>query len=147
MVMKIKFLPQHIKEFKKIGVLAIYLFGSQAQKRAGLLSDVDIGIAFEKPEKYKNNTLKPYLKLYDIFIDILPPSYLKRRFKMKAHELDIVFLQFTPFDFQLEAIQNGQVLYESDREKRLAYQEYVLKRHCDLVYLYDLSYKFILERI
>jgi predicted nucleotidyltransferase len=145
--MKIKFLPKHIKEFKKMGVLAIYLFGSQAQKRAGLLSDVDIGVVFEKPEKYQDNTLEPYLTLYKIFVEVLPRSYLRKRFAIKAHELDIVFLQFTPFDFQLEAIQGGEVLYESNKEKRLAYQEDVLKRHCDLVYLYDLSYQFILERI
>lgn len=130
-----------------MGIQTIYLFGSQAQGKTHPLSDFDFGIVFEKPEKYKDNTMDVYLKLYDIFTDVLPKKYLSHRFKMRAHEFDIVFLQFAPISLQFKATKDNQILYEKDEEKRLNYEEYILKRYCDLRYLYDLSYKHLLERI
>lgn len=145
--MKIKFSKKQINVFKKMSILAIYLFGSQAQGKTHKLSDVDIGIVFERPERYKDKTLDVYLKLYDIFTEVLPKDYLKRRFQLKEHEFDIVFLQFSPISLQFYAIKESKVLYEKDKEKRLNYEEYVMKRYCDLKYFYDIHYQAILERI
>lgn len=145
--MKIKFLKKHIAQFKKMGVQTIYLFGSQAQKKAHFLSDVDIGVVFENPERYKDNTMKPYFKLYDIFTDILPKKYLQQRFKMKGHEFDLVFLQFAPISLQFEAIRSGKVLYEKSEKERFDYQEKVMKQHADLQHFYNLHQKTILARI
>lgn len=142
-----KFSQKQLNQFKKMGILVIYLFGSQAQGKTHKLSDVDIGIVFEKPERYKDKTLDVYLKLYDIFTEVLPKDYLKRRFQLKEHEFDIVFLQFSPISLQFDAIKEGKVLYEKDKEKRLNYEEYVTKRYCDLKYFYDIHYQAILERI
>lgn len=125
----------------------IYLFGSRAQGKVHPLSDVDIGVVFENPKKYKDNTMKPYLKLYDIFTDVLPKKYLRQRFKMREHEFDIVFLQFVPIRLQFKAIKNSKVLYEKNKEKRLNYEEHIMERYCDLKYFYDLSHKHLLERI
>lgn len=146
-MIRIQFSPKHINQFRKLGIETIYLFGSQAQGRTGPLSDFDIGVVFEKPEKYRDKAMKPYLELYKIFTEVLPKEYLRRRFKMRKHEFDIVFLQFAPMRLQLEAAQNGKILYEKNLEKRLSYEEYVLKRNCDLKYFYDLRYQAILERI
>lgn len=146
--MEIKLSQKTKEKIKKLGIETVYLFGSYAdEKFVTALSDIDIGIVFEEPQRYKDKTMKVYLKLYDIFTDILPKDYLKRRFKMRAHELDIVFLQFAPIDFQFNAIKNSKVLYEQNREKRFQYQEYVLKKYLDLKYLYNIEYKAILERI
>jgi len=145
--MKIKFTQKQINIFKRLGIEIIYLFGSQAQGKTHSLSDVDIGIVFEKPEKYKDKTMDPYLKLYDIFADVLPKSYLRQRFRLREHEFDIVFLQFAPISLQFNAIKNGKVLYEKSEEARFAYQEMIMKRQADLQYFYDLRYKAILERI
>ena|GEM_PF-4338299 len=49
--------------------------------------------------------------------------------------------------FQFAVIKNGQVLYERDKEDRLKYEEYVIKRKADLKYFHDLSFKRLLERI
>ena len=135
------------KKLEKLGINVIYLFGSQAQNNTSPLSDFDFGIVLEKPEKYKDNTLEIYSELYDIFTEILPKEYLRRRFRMREHEFDIVFLQFAPISLQFEAIKNGKILYERDREKRLNYEEYVMKRHADLEYFYNLRHEAILERI
>jgi len=66
---------------------------------------------------------------------------------MKGHEFDLVFLQFAPIYVQFNATRDARILYESNREKRLDYEEYILKRYCDLKYFYDLHYKSVLERI
>ncbi|MDO9399078.1 MAG: nucleotidyltransferase domain-containing protein [bacterium] len=146
-MIKIKFSKKHIEQFKELGIQTIYLFGSQVQGHIHALSDFDIGVVFNKPEKYKNNTMKPYLKLYDIFTDVLPKDYLRQRCKIREHELDIVFLQFVPISLQFEVIKNGKVLYEKLEESRLNYNEEIIKKNADLQYFYNLRYKAILERI
>jgi predicted nucleotidyltransferase len=146
-MLKIKFFKNHLNQFKKLGINVIYLFGSRVQKSISPLSDIDIGVVFERPQIYKDKTLDIYFKLYDIFKEVLPKNYLRQRFKMREHEFDIVFLQFAPISFQFNAIKNGRVLYEKNKEKRLNYEEYIIKRHCDLQYFYNLSHKYLLERI
>ena len=144
---KIKFSSKHIKIFKKMGIQTIYLFGSYAKGKIHPMSDFDIGVVFDKPEKYRDDTMRPYLKLYDIFTDVLPKEYLKKRLKMKAHEFDLVFLQFAPIRLQFNAIKDGITLYEKDKKKKFDYKEYIMKRYCDLKYFYDLHYNAILESI
>lgn len=130
-----------------MGIEIIYLFGSQAQGFSHSLSDFDFGIVFSKPEKYRGKILDIYSKLYDIFTDILPKKYLRQRFKLKEHEFDIVFLQFVPINLQFSAIRNGKVLYEREKEKRLRYEEDIIKKNADLKHFYDLSFQALLERI
>ncbi|MDP2364094.1 MAG: nucleotidyltransferase domain-containing protein [Ignavibacteria bacterium] len=144
---QIKFSQKQLIQLKKMDILVVYLFGSRAQGFVNPLSDFDIGIIFENPENYKDKTLEVYSILYNVFGDVLPKAYLKQRFKMRVHEFDIVFLQFAPISFQFEAISQGKVLYEKDREKRLDYEEYVMKSSCDLKYFHDIREQAILERI
>lgn len=144
---EIKFSKKHIGQFKKMGILAIYLFGSRAQGYSTSLSDFDFGIVLEKPEKHKSKTMDIYLKLYNIFTEVLPKDYLQHRLRMKEHEFDVVFLQFSPIGLQFEAIKNGKVLYEKNKKKRLDYEEYVMKKQCDLKYFQEMRQRAILERV
>lgn len=144
---KIKFSKRQLNQFKKMGIETIYLFGSRVQSYIHPLSDFDFGIVFSNPEKYREKTLDVYSKLYEIFSEVLPKKYLHQRFKLREHEFDIVFLQFAPINLQFSAIRNGRVLYEKDREKRLSYEEDIIKKNADLKYFYDLSFKALLERI
>jgi len=144
---KIKFSKKHISQFKKIGVETIYLFGSRSHSNAGSLSDFDFGVVLNNPKKYETDPLNIYSQLYSIFVDILPKAYLRKRFQMRAHEFDLVFLQYAPISLQFVAIKANEVLYQKDQEKRLSYEECVIKEHADLQYFYDLHSKAILERI
>jgi predicted nucleotidyltransferase len=146
-MLEIQFARKHVDRFKKLEILAVYLFGSQAGGNIHPLSDVDIGAIFENPTRYIDKTMSPYLDLYQIFTEVLPKDYLRHRFNTKEHEFDLLFLQFAPIHIQFNAIRNAKVLFESQRDKRLDYEEYVLKRHCDLKYFYDLRESAILERI
>jgi len=144
---KIKFSKKHISQFKKIGVETIYLFGSRAHGNAGQLSDFDFGVVLENPKTYDQNPLDIYSIMYNILIDVLPKNYLHHRFKTREHEFDLVFLQYAPISLQFAAIKVNEILYQKDQEKRLFYEEYVIKEHADLQYFYDLHSKAILERI
>lgn len=143
----IKFSKKHTDIFKKLGVETVYLFGSRAEGEPGPMSDFDIGIVFAHPEKYKDNTLKTYSQLYDIFVEVLPRNYLRKRFEMRAHEFDIVFLQFAPVSLQYSAIGKNKVLYQASKEKRLRYQEKVLREYLDFKYYFNIFQEATLARI
>lgn len=134
---KFKFSQKQISQFKKMGINTIYLFGSQAQGYTHPMSDIDIGVVFDKPEKYKDKTMPAYLKLYDIFTDVFP----------ERKQIDIIFLQLTGLSLQFNAVKSGQVLYEADQEHRFKYQEDVFKKYADFKYFYDMQYNAILKRI
>ena len=136
-MLKPKFTKKQINQFKKIGIETIYLFGSQAEGFATPNSDVDIGVVFSCPKKYKDKTMDAYLKIDKIFSDVFP----------KVKKIDVVFLQFTTIALQFNAIKYGKVLYEKSEEKRFDYHEKIIRIHADLEYLYKLEYKCVLERI
>ena len=145
--LKIKFNKKHQEIFRKLGIDVIYLFGSYAQGNVGPLSDVDIGVVFYDPIKYKDNTMDAYNKLYGIFTDVLPKEYLRRRFRIKEHEFDLVFLQFAPFDLQFNAIKDGKTVYKKSNKAKFNYQENVIKKHADLTYFYNMHHQAILASI
>lgn len=134
----VKLSQEQQNKLKEIDVIAVYLFGSQIQGTAGPLSDLDIGIVFADPEKYRDNTLGAYNELYRLFSGV---------FAGAPGEIDIVFLQFTSLALQHRAIRDGKVLYDPDRQARFSYQEEILKRNADMQYFYRLSYRTLLERI
>lgn len=107
---------------KKLGILAVYLFGSEAERTTTVRSDIDIGIVF----KYKKNlgdTRPLYNALYSEFSKIFKPTFLR--------QLDIVFLQNAPITLQFNAITSGKILYEEDPVKRADYEERVMNQYMD----------------
>ena len=147
---ELKFSKKHIAEFKKMGILAVYLYGSRAVGRnIHPLSDFDFAVIFENPQEFEDATKRneTYLKLYEIFSGVLPKDYLRKRFELREHEFDLVFPQFASVNIRFETARRGKVLYEKNRRKRLDYEEDIIKRYCDLKYYHDIRYKAILERI
>lgn len=131
-----EFNQKQINIFKELGVVAIYIFGSQAQGLAQPMSDVDIGIIFDKPAQYKNKTMDAYAEFYSIFTDIFP-----------GKDVDIVFLQLVSPALQFRAVRDGQIIYEADQEQQLTYRENVFKNRADFEYFYDIQYNAALQRI
>jgi len=67
-----------------MGIHTIYLFGSYAKGKTHSLSDIDIAVVFEKPEKYKERTLKVYSKKYcdfKYFYDLFSKALIERKTK------------------------------------------------------------------
>lgn len=135
-------IPKNIAyKLKAIDVGIVYLFGSCATKKTDFESDLDIGIVFRNPsflKKLKKRSVV-YNQLFPIFLDILPKDF--------KGELDLVFLQQASYSLQFEAINYGEVIYESSPIFTANYQENVLKNYLDIKPLIEKFYKATLARI
>lgn len=130
-----------LQELKRLKVGLVYLFGSEALGIETPLSDVDIGIVFFDRKILDDFRMrrKTYTELYDVFADIFP-SILER-------ELDIVFLQQTPLDFQYNVILKGKVLYQKNPQFQADYEEQVLDQYLDFKPVVDYFDQIFLERL
>jgi predicted nucleotidyltransferase len=146
-LLKLKFKEKHKQVLKRAGVSVVYLFGSYSSGAAHAGSDIDIGVVFSNPDRYRGKTLRIYSRLYDIITDILPKDYLMKRLRRNEHEVDIVLLQFAPIGVQLNAAGSGAVLYKRSDADESGYRETVSRRHADLSYLINLRHKAVLARI
>jgi len=103
-------LKQTIKnQLEKLGVEAVYLFGSCAENVNGKLSDIDIGILLKNESDAKNNINKLYNKLFDIFSNVFDLSNFK--------DIDIVFLQRATLELRFDVINHGKLLFKSCEDK------------------------------
>ncbi len=109
-------------EIKKLGILAIYLFGSEAEGTKTGKSDVDIGILL-KDLKNLEDTRLLYNAIYLELSKVFKPTFLR--------ELDIIFLQNAPLTLQYEAITNGKIIYEENPVKRADYEEMIVNQYMD----------------
>lgn len=132
---------------KKYGILALYAFGSKAKEvvelfsgsKAGggdlLLSDVDIGVVFFQPPREPKQSVSLYKNLYAELAELFKP-----------YQLDLIFLQQAGIILQFQAI-NGYVLYSADEDKRLDYEEQVIKIYQDYKIDYEQYIKEVLEAV
>jgi predicted nucleotidyltransferase len=107
---------------KKLGILAVYLFGSEAERTTTTRSDIDIGIVLKKPKNLED-TRPLYHTIYSEFSKIFKPTFLR--------DLDIIFLQNAPITLQYNAIAYGRVVYEEDPVQRADYEERVVNQYID----------------
>lgn len=120
--MRKRLLQLNKNKLKKLGILAIYLFGSKAEKTEGVMSDIDIGVVF-KETTLLDDTMPLYNAIYEELEKLFRPSFRKR--------LDIVFLQKAPITLQYNAITHGKLLYEAEPLKRIEYEERVIAQYLD----------------
>ena len=107
------------EKFRKLEIYIVYLFGSKAKRREAPLSDIDIGVVFEKPS-LNADTRDLYDKCYQIFSELYP------------HEkLDIVFLQTAPLALQFFAVKDGKILFQEDPRFTADYENFVIKQYLD----------------
>ena len=107
------------EEFKKLGILIVYFFGSKAIGRGSPLSDIDIGIVLKTP-LLNIDTRALYNKLFQIFSELYPDS-----------KVDIVFLQTAPLALQFFAIKEGEILWEGDARFTADYEDLVIQQYLD----------------
>ncbi|MBI3459195.1 nucleotidyltransferase domain-containing protein [Candidatus Azambacteria bacterium] len=117
----------------------VYLFGSQAEGVAGPGSDIDIGIVFNNPEIVKGNTTDIYQTLYDIFSSAFDLGDFRT--------IDIIFLERTSLELQVDAIIHGKVLFEISPDFRLNFEERTLALFRDFKVILNQFNQTVLERI
>ncbi len=129
------------------GILALYIFGSMAEKVAVMfkdkkpggitdpLADIDVGVVFLKSPSSPEERIKLYGRLYSELSEVFLP-----------YKLDLIHLQEVGVILQFEAI-NGILVYSFDDDKRLEYEEKVIKFYQDWKPDYDEYTKELLEAI
>lgn len=103
---------------RRKGILAAYLFGSQAEGYPDALSDIDIGIVFPKGKDLSNSALisaSLSLDFYELLGDFI---------------VDIVLLQKAGPLVAENAIR-GKILFSADDEERLKFEDYTLMEALD----------------
>ncbi len=106
----VSFLTERIPD-----LIAIYLFGSSVQGTSGLESDIDLAILPVQP-------LNP-LERWNLAQDLA--NLLKR-------EVDLVDLRKASTVMRMQVISSGQYLYESNRQERDRFEDYVFSSYARL---------------
>jgi len=100
-------------------VLAAYLYGSQAEGRAGALSDIDVGVLI------RGGLAEERLwRLEDALAADL-------RRVLGTDQVDLVVLNLAPLSVRYEVITRGKVLYSADDGARADFESYTLRRYWD----------------
>lgn len=97
----------------------IYLFGSRATGKNGPLSDYDIGILFVESvpsKKYFDKKLELIGKFSQFY---------------KTDKIDLVILNNAPILLAMNVITEGKILYEKDKDYRVAFETYIMNRYYD----------------
>ncbi|TSC68528.1 MAG: DNA polymerase beta domain-containing protein [Parcubacteria group bacterium Gr01-1014_66] len=132
-----QFLPED--RLRKLGIGIVYLFGSHAEGVAGAASDIDIGVALLRPSALKHTASDLYAELYDLLTD----AFDMQNFR----DMDIVFLDRAPLELRFDVITHGRVLFESDAQFRLDYEERTAMLYRDFKPLLEVFNEAILERV
>jgi hypothetical protein len=138
MTMKIKV---HLSKvlMNKLGIKTVFLFGSQAQKLSGPLSDYDFGVLLKNSSILKTRSLRNriYSKLYDTISSQIN----------KLVNIDIVFLDEMPLQLKYHVIKDGVILYTDKQSSVFDFKEKVMMEHCDFAPLRKEFHDAILNRI
>jgi len=87
-----------------------------------LNSDFDLAVAFaNRPTPQKIAEIHP--RLYDLLAAEFPVG--------KTQDLDIAYLQDASLEFQIQVIEEGRILFESERGFRADFEESVIKQFLD----------------
>lgn len=127
------------QELQRLGVEAVYLFGSQAEGVAGETSDIDIGILLKTPIP-KSESITP---IYNSLFNMLSDSFNMSNFRT----MDIVFLDRASLELQFDVIQHGIVLYESSPTFRIDFEERIAMLYRDFYPMLLQFNKAVLEKI
>ena len=139
MVRRERFNPTLQKKLRRLGVAVVYLYGSQALKRATRLSDIDVGVVFKNPNLL---TRRRRALLHTELLKYLEPVLAPQG----SQEMDLVFLQAASAVLQFEAINAGSPLFVSDSIFRADYEESVIRQYLDVRQLVEAHYQAALDR-
>mgnify|MGYP001608233144 CR=1 FL=1 len=119
---------RHGKVLEKLGVQAVYLFGSRAQGQEGPLSDYDYAVLLKERGHRRGDSL--YDRLYDIFSEISPRT-------LENDIIDIVFLRDAGLELRFHVIRYGEVLFDSNPKARLNFESETVLLYSDYRPLLD----------
>ena len=136
--MSIKLDAAQKRKLQRLGVQALYLFGSRAQKISTPLSDYDYAVLLAKKGLSRLDAL--YLKLYELLSEISPRG-------LKNDVLDIVFLRDAGLELCFHVLRYGILLHDPDAKARREFEERTTLLYCDYRPVLDLFDRAILDTL
>ncbi|MGM0603101.1 MAG: type VII toxin-antitoxin system MntA family adenylyltransferase antitoxin [Bacillota bacterium] len=109
---------------------AVYLFGSQAEKRANENSDIDIGILLKE-----DTSKKIKVELYKEFV------------KAGLDKIDLVILNRASYLLAFEVVKNNNLIYKKENFDAASYQSLVIRKFLDFKYYLNINQESFKERI
>jgi len=129
-----QYAPQLRRLFADHGVVLAYLFGSQAEGKAGPLSDVDVAVLLG-PQVEREHWFQTQLDLIGELMDLF-----------HRNDVDVVILNEATPVVAHEVVQFGQALYEAEPGTRVDFEVATLRRYVDTEPLRRLQDRRLLER-
>lgn len=130
-------IAEHADELARIfaarGVVLAYLFGSQAEGKAGPLSDVDIAVLL--------GPQLPKERWSDVQLDLI--NDLMGLFH--RDEIDVVILNRATPLFAYQVVRFGRVLYEDTTNPAVDFAAYTIRRYADTAPLRRLAKQYFDE--
>lgn len=131
-----QYLPRLKEVFVKNGVILAYLFGSQAEGRAGPRSDIDIAVLFDPSIPYRDQS-KRQIMLINELMGIFGRS-----------DVDVVVLNRATPLLAHQVVKYGQVIYEDEATRpAVDFAAYTISRYADTEPLRRLRLRYLAERI
>jgi hypothetical protein len=121
--------------FIKYNIRIAYLFGSQAKKKTTSLSDIDIAVLLPEGLK-KEEMVSISLKLMGDFSSLL---HIK--------QTDVIILNTAPLLLKFQVIKNGILLFNTDENKRIAFETSTRREYFDAVRFYNVQNQYLLKRL
>lgn len=112
-----------------------YLFGSTARGGSTPLSDVDVAVYLDKPEREKR------VQCYLFFL-----AELQSALQPMGHQVDLIFLNDASIRIAYEAIK-GQLLCANDAQRRVAYETRILSEYFDTQPFQEARHRLLHQRI
>ncbi|RLC66295.1 MAG: nucleotidyltransferase domain-containing protein [Chloroflexi bacterium] len=108
-------IAEHLSENRQI--ILGYLFGSQAQGRAGPMSDYDIAILItgEMDPRTRHELAHELARLLDV------------------ERVDLLILNRAPIELRYNVVAEGQLLYQRDPASRVEFEAETLSRYADFL--------------
>ncbi len=121
--------------FAAHGVVLAYLFGSQAEGKAGPLSDVDVAVLL-RAQMERKQRFQVQLDLIGALVSLF-----------HRDDVDVVILNEATPVLAHEVVQYGRVVYEMDPGTRVDFELGVLRRYVDTAPLRRLQERRLLEHV
>ncbi len=102
--------------FKRSSVIFAYLFGSVAEGKEGVLSDIDIAVYFDEKVDYFDEKVKLLGEIMNI---------------LRKDDIDIVVLNISPPLISHRIVKFGKLIYSKDEKKRIEYEVRSVLRYLD----------------
>jgi len=120
--------------FAAHGIIAAYLFGSQADGTAYPESDYDFGVLLEHPPALENIALIMQ-DISDALSDIL------------NKDVDIVILNTTNIELRFSIISRGKLVFDTDYDKRTDFEDIAIRDYLDFKPFLDAYYREVKEAV